>query len=286
MEDEIPPTVEPTWSVVENFVEGKSADAMCEDLIVVTADFAVVVDGASDSTGLRIDGQTGGRFAAEILRRSIECLPAAATAREFADRLTGDLADRVHEAAGDLGPSQRWPSASVVCMSFARREIWRIGDCNVVIDGRPDVGGKRVDDAAYGFRAAYNAALLAAGTPLADILRDDPGAAASRPLLDSQQHLANVAGPWGYGCINGRPVPDELIEVQAVAPRVGEVVLTSDGYPDPQPSLAASEERLQQLLAADPAAIGALWTVGKSLRPGNRSVDDRAFLRLRQAATP
>ncbi|MEE9416181.1 MAG: hypothetical protein V3V01_12925 [Acidimicrobiales bacterium] len=207
------------WSVVEQFVEGKSDDIICEDLIVVTTDFAAVIDGASDETGMKFGGWSGGRFAAE-------------------------------------------------------------GDCSFLVDGQPNVGTKRVDDAAYGFRAAINSALLESGTSLTEILEDDPGAAAARPLFDLQQQLSNQQGPWGYGCVNGRPVPDRFVEVFPVANNATETVLTSDGFPDPRSSLAESEARLKHLLETDPAAIGELWTVGKSLRPGPNSVDDRAYLRL------
>ncbi|MCP5026141.1 MAG: hypothetical protein GY929_07625, partial [Actinomycetia bacterium] len=60
-----------------------------------------------------------------------------------------------------------------------------------MIDHTPNIGTKRVDAAAYSFRAAINAALLAAGTPLNEILSNDPGSAAARPLFDLQQQLTN-----------------------------------------------------------------------------------------------
>lgn len=269
------------WLVVEEFVEGKSDRIVCEDVIVVTADFAAVVDGASDQTGRRFGGQSGGRFAAETLQSAILSLNSQASAREFADQLSDRLLRAVAATVGDLDSSARWPAASVICLSLFRNEIWRVGDCSFLIDGQPNLGSKRVDDAAYGFRAAINSALLASGTSLTEILRDDPGAAAARPLIDLQQQLSNREGPWGFGCVNGRPVPDQFVEVFPLAQNATEIVLTSDGFPDPRPSLVESESRLRNLLEMDPAAIGDLWTVGKSLRPGANSVDDRAYLRLR-----
>lgn len=268
-----------SWSIVEQFVESKSDNRSCEDVIVATPYFAAVIDGATDETGMRFKEKSGGVFAAETLGSAIEALNPELTAREFADQLSENLA-RAAAAVGALDPSSRWPSASLVCLSFARREIWRIGDCSFLIDGESNIGTKRVDDAAYGFRAAINAALLAAGTPQTEILRDDPGAGFARPLLDLQQELTNQEGPWGYGCINGRPVPDRFVEVFPLGSDVREVVLASDGFPDPKPTLKDSEARLRNLLDIDPAAIDELWAVGKSLRPGANSVDDRAYLRL------
>ena len=59
--------------VREQFVAGKSADRVCEDLIVVTDDFAAVIDGASDATGADFAGKTGGRLAAEIVATDARC---------------------------------------------------------------------------------------------------------------------------------------------------------------------------------------------------------------------
>lgn len=268
------------WSVVETFVQSKSADRACEDLVVTTSDFAAVIDGATDETGTLYGGKTGGLLAAETLASTIAQLSARSTAREFADRLSTDLGLAASQAGRHDGSSERWPSASLVCLSFVRHEIWRIGDCSFLVDGEPNIGTKRVDDAAYGFRAAINASLLAAGTPLEEILRSDPGAAFARPLFDVQQQLTNHEGPWGYGCINGRPVPDRFVEVFPLAPDVDEVVLASDGFPDLRTTLEESEIRLRELLEIDPAAVAELWAVGKALRPGANSVDDRAYLRV------
>lgn len=271
------------WFVLENFVQSKSADRTCEDVVVVTSDFAAVIDGATDESGTMYGGRTGGLLAAETLAAEIEQLDPWATARQFADRLSTALNSARGQAGSQDGSSVRWPSASLVCLSFARDEIWRIGDCSFLVDGEPNIGTKRVDDAAYGFRAAINAALLASGTPLEEILRSDPGAGFARPLFDLQQHLTNTEGPWGYGCINGRPVPDRFVEVFPLAPDVDQVVLASDGFPDLRPTLEDSERRLRELLEMDPAAVAELWAAGKALRPGANSVDDRAYLRARRS---
>ncbi len=266
--------------VIECFTQGKSAARECEDLVVVTDDFAAVIDGATDESGVRFAGKAGGRFAAEVLGAAVEELPRETDAHSFAEALTAALGEAVRSTAGDLSDDMRWPVASLVCVSSPRREVWRIGDCNAVIDGVHHLGGKRVDDAAYGFRAAVNAALLARGTPLDEILETDPGAEAARPLYELQQHLANRVGPWGFGCVDGRTVPAEFVEVFGIPETPCEVVLTSDGYAQVLESLAATEARLHAMIEADPAAINELWAMGKSLRPGYRALDDRAFLRL------
>ena len=265
------------WTVDEVFVEGKHPDRDCED-VVVTDDLVAVVDGATDETGARFAGKSGGKFAADVIADALKCLPESATARTFADHLSDALRTAVQDEVGSVPSETRWPVASVVCLTPSAREVWRIGDCHVRIDDTLHPGTKRVDDASYGFRAVINAALIEKGEPLNEILLNDPGAEASRPLYDLQQHLANTAGAWSYGCVNGRPIPDQHIEVFAVPPGACRVVLTSDGYPTPHPTLAESEAHLARLMASDPAAIGDLWFMGKCLKPGNNAMDDRAFV--------
>jgi hypothetical protein len=270
--------------VVESFAAGKSPDRSCEDVVVVTDHFAAVIDGGTDLSGRLYGGMPGGLFAARTIADEIRALEPDVGVDAFVARLAHGLRRAVTSVDGPLRPDTVWPYASVVCLSAARRQVWRVGDCHAVVDGAPHHGGKRVDDAAYAFRAAVTAALLARGTPIETVLADDPGTQASLPLYEIQQHLANRPGPWGYGVVNGDPVPPELVDVLTLPDHAHEVVLASDGYPEILATLADSERRLRELLAEDPTATGPLWRVGKSLRPGHDSMDDRAWLRLAVAA--
>jgi len=262
--------------VLEQFVEAKSNDRVCEDIIVITDDFAAVIDGASDATGARFEGMSGGRLAAEVIAASIEDLPSDIDARSFTDTLSSALA----AAVGELPPDTRWPVAVLTCTSAERREVWRIGDCRVVIGQLEQPSTFLIENAASRFRAAVNAALLAKGTSIEEILELDPGSQARRILTDNQQHLANRVGPWGYGCINGNQVPSEYIEVFSLPDEPTEVILASDGYTVVMPTLSETEAALARLIRDDPAAIGDLWPIGKSTKPGSNAPDDRAYLRL------
>ncbi len=266
------------WTVDEIFVESKQPGRECEDAIVVTDDLVAVIDGATDSTSAVFGGRSGGKFAADVIVQALQHMASPLSPRTFADRMTDALATAVEAAAGTLSPATRRPAGSVVCLVPAARQVWRIGDCHVRIGETQHLGTKRVDDAAYGFRAVINSALAARGVALERIVAEDPGAAASRPLHDLQQHLANTTGPWSYGCVNGQPVPEQHIEVLAVPPGPCRVVLTSDGYPVVRPTLKESEDELARLMASDPAGIGDLWQMGKPLKPGGRAMDDRAFV--------
>ncbi len=269
------------FQILEQFVEAKTDGRVCEDMIVVTDDFAAVIDGASDATGAQFSGKSGGRFAAEVVAGAISALQPSADARTFADALAEAAAAAVTAAAGDLGADVRWPVAVLACASAQRREVWRIGDGHVVIDGVAYPGARRIGDAACSFRAATNAALLGKGMPLDELIANDPGATAARLLIDNQQHLANKVAPWGHGCINGQRVPDEYIEVLPIPKESTQVILTSDGYPTVLGTLNETETALAEMVKQDPLAVGELWAMGKPMKPGANAPDDRAYLRFR-----
>ena len=110
---------------------------------------------------------------------------------------------------------------------------------------------------------------------------NDVGRAAIAPLLVRQGTFCNSpdGGEWGYGAINGRRVPLELLSICPVPDNVTDLVIASDGYPRIFPTLKASEHALAMLLAEDPLCIGPLRGT-KGLTPGNHSYDDRAYLSL------
>ena len=60
-----------------------------------------------------------------------------------------------------------------------------------------------------------------------------------------------------------------------------EVVLATDGYPTPAPTLTQAEAELAALLARDPLRIEKAAPGTKGRRPGHASYDDRAYVRLR-----
>jgi hypothetical protein len=266
--------------IIEHFVASKQPGRLSEDMIVTADHWAAVVDGATDASGTRFDGVSGGRFAAEVIAAALLGLDPDLDARTAIDALTHALASATARVA-EADDAVRWPSAAVTIVSPAHRQIWRVGDGPILMDGTEVASRSSFDDAAYSFRATINAALLASGRSLDDIVATDPGRAASRPLHDLQQHLANTTGQWSYGCINGRPVPDEHIEVFDLPAHEVEIIIASDGYHNVQATLTASESLLGEQQARDPAAIGELWRMGKALTPGNDSMDDRAYIRIR-----
>lgn len=262
--------------VIESSVVGKHHDpALCEDMIFGGTDFVAVVDGATDKSGAKYDGVSGGRLAASVIVEELSRLPAEIDARAATDRITHALSAAVPDSPAD------GPSAAVAIYSRQRREVWQVGDVSFSPIG-PQLRAptrKAVDEVASGVRAAMSVTLLEAGTDLSAMRESDPGRAVIIPLLREQFRLRNQNCPWSYGAIDGSPVPPNKIEVSPIGAGVQEIVIYSDGYPKAYRSLAEAEADLDRLLRLDPLCIGQLCST-KGWRPGQRSFDDRAFIRF------
>lgn len=260
----------------EASVIGKRPEAnTCEDAIVVTSHFAAVIDGATDKTNWRYQGQLGGRAAAVAIAEAVprldpsaEAVPAIASLSEAVEPLTSS------------GPPDG-PSAAVAIYSRRHHQIWCVGDVGIYLPqtGRVFNRRKAVDLAASSFRAAVNSAALAAGQTIGSLLESDLGRQAIHSLLDQQFHFRNRLGPWGYGAIDGHPVPSRYLKVIKLKPGESHLVLFSDGYPRPAETLREAEALLHELLTKDPLCIGPLRGT-KAPHPGSNSFDDRAFLRI------
>ena len=267
--------------ILEQHVVGKHPDQrLCEDMIVVHGPFVAVIDGATDKSGNRIatteGSTTPGRFAASVLATAIESLRAGVSPAAAVHHFTAVWGAAIDEACGPSEPHER-PSASIVMLDTSAGLVWRVGDCPFRIDAGTWNTPKCIDRVTSNFRAAFLAAT--AGGYRDDPSCADPGREAILPLLRAQANLANVSGEFGYGVLNGTPVPPEFIEVVQLPEATREIVLASDGYPALPATLAEAEAELARLLALDPSCVGPLRAT-KGLLPGMLSFDDRSWIRI------
>lgn len=267
--------------VIEQLVRGKHPDqALCEDAIAVTSTHAAIFDGAGRS-GIDVDGVSGARFAAQTLAGAMEGLPGEASAVEARDHLTTELERSLTRRVGRVNAHER-PAAVGVVFSAPRREIWRVGDPHFALDGEMHLGSLSIGPASAQFRALYLQLLLLAGeADRSSLILNDPTAQLLTPILDRIYLLRNSEGDsgWEFGAFDGSQIPRRFLEVTPVPSGAREVVLTSDGYPEPSPTLEMAERTIGDLLRDDPLCIGA-FRAEKGLRDGVRSFDDRAYLRL------
>ena len=265
------------FSVVESLcATGKDTDARKEDRLVVTDDFAAVIDGATSSGP--IGGRPGGIVAAEAVEQTIRDLASDASVRDFVDGATTAIA----RAIGDWPDETTMrPSAVAAVWSRARGEVWRVGDCHIRIDGREYHGGKEIDRIGYEFRCAVIRARLRLGlTSLDAELRIPTMEQPFRPLVLAQHAFLNLDSddPLAYGGLAGTFVPDRFVEVFEVAD-AREIVLASDGFLSPAATLAEGLAEIARVRQNDPLMVE-LVMGSRPFMPGRDYFDDTTYVRL------
>lgn len=266
--------------VIERFLCGKRGDAQGgEDRIVVTDDFAAVIDGAT-SAGYRFSGKGLGAYAADVVANTLEALDAEVTADEFVGEATRRIASFIRARKLPVGGAIN-PAASAAVYSRRHHEVWFVGDCQARVGEQVYRFDKTIDRVLSDVRALVLELERAAGTPDAVLQETDPGRVFIQPLLERQAELQNrrAGGAFDYHALDGSHVPSRGIVVASLSSADREVVLGTDGYPALLPTLEATEEALAAGLEADPLCEADLRST-KGLRPDQVSFDDRAYLRF------
>lgn len=242
-----------------------------------------VIDGSTSKTPLRINrSMSNGRYCMELIRQHIASIPPDTDVRSFCNGVTGRIRAAGAAAGADMErltrcPVER-PAASAAIYSARLRQLWLIGDCQCLVDGRLFDNPKPQEAHLASLRAEYlrtalNARRLTAG----DVINGaDPGREHIISRLIDCCKWQNVR----YSVIDGFPIPIEHVRVISLSDSVREVVLASDGYPFLCPTLRESEEKLAAQLSRDPLCINT-YKATKGLKRGNLSFDDRCYIRFR-----
>ena len=253
--------------ITEQFICGKHTADDCEDGIVVSNDFAAVIDGSTSKTPTRLDpSMKNGRFAMLLISEYIKQMPANYTIYDFCR----DITLRIAEEYNKRGITERmaeYPeerlTASAIIYSDSRKEVWMVGDCQAIIDGTYYDNSKPYEQEI----AMQRATLIKKGMSPKDARRAiEPHLI--KAMLEGQNRQ--------YAVIDGTPI---YMSGTRIVKASHSVVLASDGYPTLLPTLSESEEALAQHLTEDPQNIGD-FVATKGLVEGNISFDDRAYIKL------
>ncbi len=266
--------------IFEQSVIGKSADgSLCEDGLFISENFIAIVDGATSKGKLRWEGHSAGFHARKVLLEGLADLPAGIEAGPAIQRLNQSLTDAGAPFRETLLQSHvERLMASIVIYSAAHRQVWSFGDCQYLVDGRYFKEEKKIDTLLSEVRSFALAAELAAGRPLADLQAHDIGRELIMPFLKLQSQFANRGEEWRFAVLDGFTI--DLRDVRVVdVPAGSEVILASDGYPELEPTLAASEAALEAVRREDPLCM-ARFKSTKAFVAGQRSFDDRAYVRF------
>lgn len=254
-------------TITEQFICGKHTAADCEDGIVITNNFAAVIDGSTSKTPKRLDpSMKNGRFAMLLISEYIKQMPADYTMNNFCRGITLRIAEEYAKRgiAEDMAkhPEERL-TASAIIYSNSRKEVWMVGDCQAIIDGEHYDNSKPYEQEIAMQRAT--------------LIKNGMSPKEARCAIEPQLIKAMLEGQnRQYAAIDGTPIymPGTRIVTASHC-----VVLASDGYPTLLPTLHESEEALAQHLTDDPQNITD-FIATKGLVEGNVSFDDRAYIKL------
>ena len=280
-----------TMKIIESNIIGKKSQEACEDGLVMTDDFIAVIDGSTSKTPKHLSpDMKNGRYAMMLISEYIQQeMKADATVDEFCEGITAYIYNKVYLPMGieeqlRLHPEERL-TASAIIYSNQKKEVWMVGDCQAIINGKLYDNSKPYEQEI----AQKRVELIAQGLSPAEARKQ------IEPLLIK----AMLSGQnQTYTVVDGFPIYREGVKIVALKMKPAsssietyfqeqtkpvsspnEVVLASDGYPFLKPTLAASEAALAEQIANDPQCIHD-FIATKGLVAGNKSFDDRTYIRF------
>lgn len=286
--------------IIESSIIGKKSPEACEDGMVVTDDFIAVIDGSTSKTPKHLNpDMKNGRYAMMLISEYIwEELKADASIDDFCQGVTAYIYNKVYEKLGVEERLKEHPeerlTASAILYSRTRNEVWMVGDCQAIIDGKLYENGKPYEQEIARKRV--------------ELIEQGLSPAEARKQIEPLLIKAMLSGQnQTYTVIDGFPIYREGVKVVSVSDSSSvqdsvpasdsvpcsdsasasdtipssssEIVLASDGYPFLKPTLAASEAALAEQIANDPQNIRS-FIATKGIVEGNKSFDDRTYIRF------
>lgn len=273
--------------VIESKIEGKKSPESCEDGLVVTADFIAVIDGSTSKTPHHLSpDMKNGRYAMVLISEYIQHeLKPESTVEDFCEGVTSYIYNKVYRQQGIEEQMQAHPeerlTASAILYGKAKNEVWMVGDCQAIIDGKLYENNKPFEDIVARRRV--------------ELIRQGFTPQEARKTIEPLLIQAMLEGQnKTYTVIDGFPIYQKGVKVVSLnAPQKNvetdvadslplptkEIVLASDGYPFLKPTLTESEEALAHLLAYDPQCTHE-FIATKGIVVGNKSFDDRTYIRF------
>lgn len=282
--------------IIESSIIGKKSPEACEDGMVVTDDFIAVIDGSTSKTPKHLNpDMKNGRYAMMLISEYIwEELKADASVDDFCQGVTTYIYNKVYEKLGVEERLKEHPeerlTASAILYSRTRNEVWMVGDCQAIIDGKLYENGKPYEQEIARKRV--------------ELIEQGLSPAEARKQIEPLLIKAMLSGQnQTYTVIDGFPIYREGVKVVSVSVQdsvpasdsvpcsdsasasdtipssSSEIVLASDGYPFLKPTLAASEAALAEQIANDPQNIRS-FIATKGIVEGSKSFDDRTYIRF------
>ena len=286
--------------IIESKIVGKKSQESCEDGMVITDDFIAVIDGSTSKTPKHLNpDMKNGRYAMMLISEYIrEELKADASADDFCQGVTAYIYNKVYEKLGVEERLKEHPeerlTASAILYSRTRNEVWMVGDCQAIIDGKLYENGKPYEEKI----ARKRVELIEQGLSPAEARKQiEPllieamlsGQNQTYPVIDGFPiyregvKVVSVSDSCSVQdsvpALDSVPCSDSVSASATISVSSSEIVLASDGYPFLEPTLAASEAALAEQIANDPQNIHS-FIATKGIIEGNKSFDDRTYIRF------
>lgn len=286
--------------IIESKIVGKKSQESCEDGMVITDDFIAVIDGCTSKTPKHLNpDMKNGRYAMMLISEYIrEELKADASADDFCQGVTAYIYNKVYEKLGVEERLKEHPeerlTASAILYSRTRNEVWMVGDCQAIIDGKLYENGKPYEEKI----ARKRVELIEQGLSPAEARKQiEPllieamlsGQNQTYPVIDGFPiyregvKVVSVSDSCSVQdsvpALDSVPCSDSVSASATISVSSSEIVLASDGYPFLEPTLAASEAALAEQIANDPQNIHS-FIATKGIVEGNKSFDDRTYIRF------
>lgn len=262
--------------VCEIFSKAKSDSISNEDGYYISNNYVVVVDGATSKTNIMQEGLTGGAKIKDVIINVISGLCGAESMKQVVLEIQRKILDEV--TLDNFGPS----AASAIIYAVNREEIWSIGDCQMLVDGKHYTFNKKIDLLTSAMRCKAIERMLEEGYTVDNLLERDLSREEILPVLREQKKYENARVTLGYCVFNNSTqiseFPVDMIEIIKVG-EAREIVLASDGYPELCNTLAESEYRLHEIIKEDPLCYK-VYKSTKGVMNGNNSFDDRTYVKF------
>ena len=292
--------------IIESSIIGKKSPEACEDGMVITDDFIAVIDGSTSKTPKHLNpDMKNGRYSMMLISEYIrEELKADASVDDFCQGVTAYIYNKVYEKLGVEERLKEHPeerlTASAILYSRTRNEVWMVGDCQAIIDGKlyengkpyeQEIARKRVELIEQGLSPAEARkqiepllieAMLSGQNQTYTVIDGFPIYREGVKVVsvsDSCSVQDSVPASNSVPASDSVPCSDSVSASGTIFVSSSEIVLASDGYPFLKPTLAASEAALAEQIANDPQNIHS-FIATKGIVEGNKSFDDRTYIRF------
>lgn len=265
------------FRVIEHFIEGKLDEEHLEDGLVIAPPFAAVIDGSTSKGDLRWGEKTSGQIARDVITSILKTVPSDTSFDDMMLIITKQLNDqtlmRTGKSAEELEACDRLTATAVIYTDIYK-EVWQIGDCQLMADGILYENTKPQELDLATRRAIVLESAIREGANIEELAKNDIGRAA---ILNDLKGLCTLQNKT-FAVADGTKMCSPGIKRIDVS-TYKEIVLASDGYPFLYPTLTESESALKYQLQTDPLCIHS-FKATKGLHPGFNSFDDRTYLRM------